>query len=167
MILVLFNSLLPNRVMCFMSDRIKVVDSWLFVASRDLLSARKLAAPPDVDWFNAVYLCQQSAEKATKALLIFHGENPKRIHDIGFLLGDLSKFSSMLDDMQDAAEILTDFAMEYRYPNPNATPLSESTVAEAIANADIFLSRAKAFIDLNYDQFTEASQLPRPKNGGA
>ena len=125
----------------------KALLAWMDIALKDLVSAKKLAAPPNPQWETAVYHCQQSAEKATKALLILHGETPPKLHDIGLLLDRFAKFGDELNDLETVAERLTDFATKYRYPNFDDDPLTQEVVDSAIADADIVFARAQAIVE--------------------
>lgn len=119
---------------------------WIDIASKDLSSAIKLATPPEPQWETAVYHCQQAAEKATKALLILHGQTPPKLHDIGLLVDKLEQFDHHLSDLTIAAERLTDFATKYRYPSFDDDPLTHEVVNQAIADAGLFLERAKTLV---------------------
>jgi hypothetical protein len=60
--------------------------NWLIKAKRDLLSARQLAegSVPLLD--TAAYHCQQAAEKAIKAYLVYHDVRFEKTHDLDVLL---------------------------------------------------------------------------------
>lgn len=120
--------------------------SWLRLAEEDLKSARKLLSPPDPIWKTAVYHCQQAAEKASKALLALHGEDIPFKHDIGLLLEKLEKYEKGLIGFEVAAESLTIFATEYRYPNANAKPLTQEIVDKTVRDAESIVSRAISLI---------------------
>jgi len=124
--------------------------AWIRIASKDFESAQKLATPPNPQWEAALYHCQQAAEKATKALLVLHGESPPKQHDIGLLIDKFGKFGDDLNDLEVIAEQLTDYATKYRYPNfqeDDDDPLSQEVVDKAIADANTFLARATALIE--------------------
>lgn len=131
-----------------MNSKSESPEAWLQIAQEDIDAARKLASPPSPIWGAAVYHCQQAAEKAIKALLVLHGENPpkRKGHDIGFLLETLEKYADDLNDLDVEAESLTDFATRYRYPSFNVQPLSQEVVEKAIADAEIFVNRAKTHL---------------------
>ncbi len=50
----------------------ETMQKWLTIAQHDPASARKLAQEPEPLLDTAIYHCQQAAEKAWKALLVFH-----------------------------------------------------------------------------------------------
>lgn len=120
--------------------------SWLRLAEEDLSTARKLLAPPDPIWTTAVYHCQQAAEKAAKALLVLHGENVPRKHDIGHILEKLEKYESSLRQFEVQAESLTIFATEYRYPSASVKPLSKDVADKAMNDAAAIVSHAFSLV---------------------
>jgi HEPN domain-containing protein len=132
--------------------------AWIDIASKDLVSAQKLATPPNPQWETALYHCQQAAEKATKALLILHGESPPKLHDIGLLIDKFGKFGNDLNDLEVIAERLTDYATKYRYPSfqDDDDPLSQEIVDRAIADASTFLARAETLIEAHFNKEASA-----------
>jgi len=102
--------------------------AWLVKSWRDLEMARRAAnvAPPLYDM--AVYHCQQSAEKAVKAFLVFHGKAYEKTHDIEVLVDRAKAIEATFDLLADAADALTPYATRFRYPN--ATFAVEPLTAE-------------------------------------
>jgi HEPN domain-containing protein len=74
---------------------------------------------------------QQAAEKAIKALLIWHGVKFPYIHDLAALLTRLEKATGDLPQRIGEAERLTQFAVETRYPG-TAPPVREKEYQEAV-----------------------------------
>jgi HEPN domain-containing protein len=99
--------------------------SWLIKASRDLLSARELAdaAIPLLD--TAAYHCQQAAEKAVKAFLLFHDIRFEKSHDIELLVSQATDVDPVWASCLEAARLLTPLAVEYRYPGDYVEPEPE------------------------------------------
>lgn len=64
----------------------ELVRSWLVKARHDLGTARKLAADPEPYLDTAIYHCQQAAEKAAKAYLVYRDQRFDKIHDIRLLI---------------------------------------------------------------------------------
>lgn len=91
--------------------------AWMVKAWRDLETARRAAKgePPFYDI--AVYHCQQSAEKAVKAFLVFHGKPYEKTHDIEVLADLAGEIDSSFSKLADAADALTPYATRFRYPN--------------------------------------------------
>ena len=125
-----------------------LADSWLRLADEDLYTAEKLLSPPNPICTTAVYHCQQAAEKAAKALLALYGEDIPLKHDIGHILENLEKHNAAVNQFQVAAERLTIFATEYRYPKPNAIPLTQDAVDIAVRDASSIVQYARSLIPL-------------------
>jgi len=87
---------------------------WISRARSDLALAQ--AKPEGVYLEDLCFHAQQSAEKAIKALLIWHGIKFPYVHDLAALLTLLEKATSDLPDSIRQAERLTQFAVEMRYP---------------------------------------------------
>lgn len=65
------------------------------------------------------YHCQQSAEKAIKALIIEFGAQgglPK-VHDLSFLLNQIKNKVKVSERLYDYADTLTPYGVSIRYPN--------------------------------------------------
>jgi len=77
---------------------------------------------------------QQAAEKALKALLLFYGIPFRFVHDIAELLSLLERNGVALPEEISEAVILSDYAVEARYPGP-MEPVTEEEYREAIALA--------------------------------
>jgi len=111
--------------------------SWLVKAYRDLLSAEKLGnvQAPLLD--TAAYHCQQTAEKAIKAFLLFHDIRFEKTHDIEALILQASTIDPDFADHLDDGQILTPFATEFRYPGEFLEP-DPDEFAEAYQTASEF-----------------------------
>jgi HEPN domain-containing protein len=89
---------------------------WLAKARIDLLVCDSLLAQCADLWEAVAFHCQQAAEKALKALLVWYQVEFPKTHDIQRLLDLLSDVDSdVVGLVADAAE-LTPFGVEYRYP---------------------------------------------------
>lgn len=77
----------------------ELVSNWLRKASHDLAAARLLGAshPPILDV--AAYHCQQAAEKALKAYLVFYDQRVAKIHDVGLLLDQVITIEPVIRDL--------------------------------------------------------------------
>jgi HEPN domain-containing protein len=64
----------------------ELVQNWLTKARSDLVSAMKLADKLDPHLDTAIYHCQQAAEKAIKAVLVFHDRRFEKTHEIEALI---------------------------------------------------------------------------------
>jgi len=94
----------------------ELTKNWLQKALRDLESAEKLAAGNNPFFDTAIYHCQQAAEKAIKAYLIFSEHEFEKTHNLIRLLELAAKKSDNLKKLTDDAILLTPYATEFRYP---------------------------------------------------
>lgn len=110
---------------------------WLRKAEKDVRAAMKLLDEPDYSAFHS----QQAAEKALKALLVALGERPPRTHNIGLLLDRLKGHGFDTSPIH-KARILTDYAVEARYPDfEEIVTLDEAKEALELARAVIRWAR--------------------------
>ncbi len=65
--------------------------------------------------------CQQAAEKYLKAIFRERGHRFLHIHDLGRLLSDLLPHEPSLGPLRRILESLSQYAVEYRYPDFSAT----------------------------------------------
>jgi len=81
--------------------------AWMVKAWRDLETARRAVGgePPLYD--TAVYHCQQSAEKAIKAYLVYQGKSSEKTHDLEVLVDLACEVNSNFSKLTDAADALT------------------------------------------------------------
>ncbi len=122
-----------------MSDKEKPIDSlqtedqneeyqeWLAFAKTDYQSADYLNGAPFYPRpLNVIcYHCQQAAEKAIKALIVYFGSQggmPK-VHDVSFLLNQIKNYSvqqkgiEVTQDLMEIANSLSKYGVLPRYPN--------------------------------------------------
>ncbi|MCI9072038.1 MAG: HEPN domain-containing protein [Lachnospiraceae bacterium] len=113
------------------------VKEWYDMAAVDLGVAKHLDAtyyPKPLEII--CYHCQQAAEKAIKALIMYFGEEggmPK-LHDLSFLLNQIKNKVSIDERFYDYADTLTPYCVAVRYPNELF--LEERHVKEALEFAD-------------------------------
>ncbi len=112
-----------------MADLKRTVDLWFSKAHLDLRTAKLVleAEPPLFE--PAVFHCQQAAEKAIKGYLAFNKVRFNKTHSIKELLNLVATVKKSLADQLAAAEILTKYAVAYRYPEEieNLEPLNKSS----------------------------------------
>lgn len=114
------------------------VASWLQRASLDLRAADLDlgAAPPLIE--DALFHCQQAAEKAMKAFLTANGRIFRRTHDLDELAAACEALDAGLRPALDPARDLTVFAWEFRYPGESETPsLAEAQEAFRVAERTV------------------------------
>lgn len=92
------------------------------------------------------YHCQQAAEKAIKALIIYYGGDggmPK-LHDLSFLLNQIKNKAYIEDKYYDYADALTPYGVSVRYPNELF--LEERHVKEALEFSDEILRWVQSIV---------------------
>ena len=94
----------------------ELVLGWLTKAKHDLASARLLGSGSSPVLDTAIYHCQQAAEKALKAFLLYHGEPFGKTHDLEVLVKLAAQIDAGFSSWQDVAIALTPYATQYRYP---------------------------------------------------
>lgn len=102
--------------------KIELVRSWLIKADHDLKSAHELAVASEPLLDTAIYHCQQAAEKAIKGLLVYKDIRFDKTHDIDLLISLAVDMEPRLSSWSHAAELLTPYATEFRYPGEYAEP---------------------------------------------
>lgn len=117
-------------------EKSQEVQAWLAKADNDLRGvAVDLAAdPPLVE--DALFHCQQAAEKAMKAFLTAHDTSFRKTHDLDELASACEQIDASLKDALNPARDLTVFAWEFRYPGSGEAP------PEAEAHHSLILARS-------------------------
>jgi HEPN domain-containing protein len=115
-----------------------LVRQWLEKASSDLDSARKLASAPDRILETAFFHCQQAAEKAVKGYLAYRDCPLEKTHDVERLVSLAMSYEPRFSAWQTAAEMLTPYATEFRYPRDAVEPNEELYQEAEQAAAGLF-----------------------------
>ncbi len=126
---------------CMDKSKAALVRSWLLKAQHDLGSAKRLANEPSPYLDTAIYHCQQAAEKALKAFLVYRDVQFEKIHNLSVLLEYCADIDPGFRSLSDAASSLTPYATAFRYPDeffepePNQRQFDEALrQAEQIAD---------------------------------
>ncbi len=116
-------------------DKAAVVRGWLSKAANDVRGARidLEADPPLIE--DALFHCQQAAEKSLKAFLTAHDTPFKKTHDLDELGRACLEQDAGLGDSMRSVATLTVFAWEFRYPGDTQVP-SMNEVREYLAIAE-------------------------------
>ena len=95
---------------------------WIQKAEGDFATAtREVRARKNRNEDSACFHCQQCIEKYLKAMLVEKNIQFPKTHDLGVLLDLLLKISPDLEMFCDGMNILTDYAVVFRYPGESAT----------------------------------------------
>lgn len=109
------------------------VKQWIMKANEDLLVVEKLTNPEIIAPFSVGFHCQQAVEKFLKAFLIANKSEPKKTHNIEYLLFECSGFNQEFEKI-DPKE-LSDFGVEARYPGDIYIPEDDEVIEyKRIAN---------------------------------
>jgi len=109
-----------------MKTRLDLIKNWIIKADNDLKSAHhELSFNEEAVTEAICFHCQQAVEKYLKAYLIFLDIPFKKIHEIGELILLCETKDNEIGAMEDEADILTDYAVNTRYPDSLFMPVFE------------------------------------------
>jgi HEPN domain-containing protein len=108
------------------------VTRWLVKAQHDWAVAQKALHPPGQQLDVAAFHCQQAVEKAFKAYLVAHAVEFERIHDLGRLTQRCARLDGAFDQLRDAVEPLTVYAVAFRDPGPDEPSRAHVEAALAV-----------------------------------
>ena len=133
------------------------VAEWIRYARMDYDAAMHLRSFHPMPIEIICYHCQQAAEKALKAVLIYHGKEVPYIHDTIRLWELATPLEPRLSPLELPSSRLTDFATLTRYPNK--LELSERDMKEALDDARAIVEAIEALYQNNGDAKNSASPL--------
>jgi HEPN domain-containing protein len=122
------------------ADAARVADSqgWIRRAAADLRGADiDLAAIPPLIG-DAVFHCQQAAEKALKAFLAWHDVPFRKTHDLAEIGQQCAVLDRSLESLCRRAEGLTTFAWIFRYPGELEEPPVEDAVSALALAREVY-----------------------------
>lgn len=105
-------------------------ERWLRIVKEDLKVALLLLESEALS--TAVYHCQQAAEKALKAYLVFENQEVIKTHDLMKLVVLCCKLDSDFRQLHNAAESLNPFATKFRYPTEFDIPDYKDTKSAVV-----------------------------------
>lgn len=108
--------------------RTEVVRQWLHKAENDLQNIRNNLAAAEVPTDTICFHAQQAIEKVLKAVLVGHGKNVSKTHDLVKLLTEVSEIMPELSVLEDRLEVISEYGVSVRYPNGYPEP----ELAEAV-----------------------------------
>lgn len=137
------------------------IASFLRVASEDLAGARALH---ELHNRNAVYLCEQAAEKIIRAVLTSEGLHGGTKHELSELI-DVLPDANPVKPMLRTVEHLAAYATSYRYPTtrgritpgPNAQEMSD-----ALQRVAALLAEAARRFEVDLEARDEPARRPEP-----
>lgn len=103
-----------------------IVRKWLIKADNDLKTAKLCFSSDELLTDSSCFHSQQAVEKFLKAYLISKDVSPQKTHKIEILLEKCKKFDSTFIEL-DGIEIMSEYAVELRYPDDFYSPSSEET----------------------------------------
>ena len=122
-----------------------LVKEWFYYASMDFDTAvylHKNMIPEPLEI--VCYHCQQSAEKFVKGLLVGYGLPIPKTHDVGIAVCQLESVLNISDEIMNACESLTPYAVKVRYPREIL--IEEYHVRNAIKDATIICDWSKKIL---------------------
>jgi len=142
------------------SDPVLVANTaaWLRKASQDLGRVDRClgAEPPDIE--DALFHCQQSAEKSLKTFLTWHDRPFRKTHDLSVLAAQCLEIDPTIQPYVDRLDDLTEYAWAFRYPTTFVEPPSADVeIASGLAHE--ILDEIKARLPL---EVHEAAGLGQP-----
>ena len=111
-------------------DKSSLHEKWLKRAKSNLVRAM-MPKVEEIFYEDLCYDAQQAAEKSIKALLSFYNIKFRFVHDIGELLYTLEQNNIKVPDEIKESVILTNYAVETRYPSPYE-PVTEEEYKVAV-----------------------------------
>ncbi len=128
--------------------RIEDTRAWLARADADLRAAANAVSADEPVLGDAVFHCQQAAEKAMKAFLTWHDVPFRKTHDLGVLGGQCVELEPALSDVLRRAAPMTEYAWKFRYPGDVFEPLmGEVNSALGLARAVVSEIRSRLPLD--------------------
>lgn len=138
-----------------------LIANLLRIAAEDLAAARQLAATNNR---NAVYMCEQAAEKVIRAVLTSEGKHAGIKHQLDAMI-DLVPDENPLKPTLRGIEHLAAYATSYRYPTSvgrivqSPTPVS---LTASIAGVAATIDRAAAHFEVDLTKPSSPATHGRP-----
>ena len=126
--------------------RRELVSQWVHKAGQDLRAAETLLAEEPPLLYPSCFHSQQAAEKYLKAFLVHNQVDFPKTHDIQELLDLAEPINSALADSLQSVIVLTEYAVEVRYPGVSA---EKTDASEALRTAKRLRAFARASFGLH------------------
>ena len=121
------------------------IKAWLNKAGSDLLAAKILVEHSTLALGPAAFHCQQTAEKVFKAFLVLKAVPFDRVHNLVYLLDLCETAEPDFAALRKAAESLTPYAVEIRYPG-DSLEISLEEAHQALTAAKAIWDKVLSFI---------------------
>jgi len=128
-------------------DNKDVAKEWFKVAETDLASAEFLQGMRPIPIEVICYHCQQTAEKHLKGFLALKGEAIEKIHDLVRLNKMCRKYAEDFETIEEDCLMLTDYAVNVRYPFP--MDVNEADMHLALKSARKIRDFVSGKVDIN------------------
>ena len=116
----------------------RLVKQWIRKAENDLLNVTNNLRADQTPWDTVCFHCQQAVEKYIKAVLVAHGEEIPRTHDLEQLYNLIQSWIPWIEEQRDELRWLTAYAVVSRYPvEVEETPPGEDEANRAHQLANI------------------------------
>lgn len=89
---------------------------WILKAENDLLNVTNNLQAEQTPWDTVCYHCQQAVEKYIKAVLVAHGQEIPRTHDLEQVYNLIQAWIPHIEEERDELRWLTTYAILSRYP---------------------------------------------------
>lgn len=122
-----------------MPDKMKWVEEWQCKAENDLITAEIVLSTPGGPTDTICFHAQQCAEKYLKSYLTFKDIAVEKTHDLAKINNSCINVDPEFEELSDAAEILSGYAVEIRYPDA-FYEYSIEEAREAVERAKMFKS---------------------------
>ncbi|MEN7972893.1 MAG: HEPN domain-containing protein [Verrucomicrobiota bacterium] len=110
-----------------------LVKEWVAKAEGDCTTAlREYRARKSPNHDAVCFHAQQCIEKYLKAVLQKHGIPFRKIHDLEILLQSCLEIFPLWQAMQDDMELLTQYAIHFRYPGESADKVEAKSAIDAM-----------------------------------
>ena len=111
--------------------------AWLRKARQDLERVERCLAPESPDVEDALFHCQQAAEKALKAFLTFHDQPFRKTHDLATVGKQCAIVDATLETLVDRLDDLSEYACivirpDFAEPTPGEIEEARRAAQEAI-----------------------------------
>jgi len=135
---------------------------WLAFAQNDYDVAIALEANHWPKFLEHIcYHCQQSTEKALKAVLAYHEVDIPKTHNIARLIDECKKYDTSVQMDMKISKIMTDYSTITRYPDDADTELIDSDATLALKYAKLTLDMVRQSLNLSKEEIIQADEAAK------